>query len=124
MSTARASSAKSRISERVWWYFRVRRPVSVHTTRNSPRSLSARAVSSTVRSSRSITGSRLLVWLQAVRRLKSVSGYDAGTVTCFSRRLPRIRCSTGSRSMRRPYFHTLRVVVGFIAPTSLPGARE
>jgi len=26
--------------------------------------------------------------------------------------------------MRRPYFHTLRVVVGFIAATSLPGARE
>ena len=43
--------ARSSSSSRTWWYFRVRRPVSDHTMRTRPRSLSPRAVASTVCSS-------------------------------------------------------------------------
>ena len=91
MRSARSSGSSPSRSSRIWWYFSVRRPVSDHTIRSSPRSLSARAVRSTVCWSKSTTGSRLLVWLQAVRSAFAVRGYDAGTVVCFSNRLPRMR---------------------------------
>ena len=43
-------------------------------------------------------GSRLLVWLHALRSAFAVRGYVAGTVVCFSSRLPRMRWSSGART--------------------------
>jgi hypothetical protein len=74
VTSARSSSARPSASASVWWYLSVRRPVSAQTMRSSPRSRRARAVVSIARSSRSITGSRLEVWLHAVRSALSVSG--------------------------------------------------
>ena len=67
--------------------------------------------------SRSTMGSRLLVWLHAVRSALAVRGYDAGTVVCFSSRLPRMRWSSGSR-VRKP------VPPGYLRYMVLAGSSE
>src|SRR5690606_18329304 len=94
------SSPNSVLQKRCWnLAARALKPATLLTSRRAIRVLSTDCTSC---SSRLITGSRLLFWLQALTSELRVRGYTSGVDTCFSIRQPMILCSrTDNFSMTR-----------------------